>query len=377
MSLLTRKRIILAKLEGTYGTDASPTGSDAMLVRNLTITPLNAELVNRDLIRPYLGNSDTLLAQTSSQVEFEIELAGSGVPGVAPGWAPLLMACGFAEDLNTASVTITRSSSTATVTHNSHGFETGTVVKISGAAEPEYNGEFTITKINANSYSYTVSGSPSSPATGSPVAGVDAQYSPISESFDSLTIYANIDGVLHKMTGARGNVEFGINVKQIPVMKFTFTAIYNAPTDTAAATPDFSAFQIPKVANTDNTTSFSLLSFAGYLESVNLNMANDIQYRTLIGHEEVLLVDRKPAGTFVFEAPLMASKNFFEAAKDGDVGTMTITHGVDAGNIVKLDAARVSIQNPSYQDSQGVHMLSVPFVATPDNGDDELLITVK
>jgi hypothetical protein len=40
MPLLTRKRLIVAKIESTYGTDPTPTGANAILVRNLEITPL-------------------------------------------------------------------------------------------------------------------------------------------------------------------------------------------------------------------------------------------------------------------------------------------------------------------------------------------------
>ena len=65
-----------------------------------------------------------------------------------------------------ATVTITRSGSTATVTHTAHGLSTGNSVAIRNANQPEYNGVFTITVVNANSYTYTVSGTPVTPATG-------------------------------------------------------------------------------------------------------------------------------------------------------------------------------------------------------------------
>lgn len=64
------------------------------------------------------------------------------------------------------SVTISRLSSTATVAHTGHGLVTGDKVVIRGANQPEYNGVFTITYISADSYSYTVSGTPDTPATG-------------------------------------------------------------------------------------------------------------------------------------------------------------------------------------------------------------------
>ena len=63
-------------------------------------------------------------------------------------------------------VTITRSGSTATVTHTSHGLSTNDKVVITGANQAEYNGVFTITNTGTNTYTYTVSGTPTTPATG-------------------------------------------------------------------------------------------------------------------------------------------------------------------------------------------------------------------
>ncbi|KKN88644.1 hypothetical protein LCGC14_0245350 [marine sediment metagenome] len=65
-----------------------------------------------------------------------------------------------------SSVTITRASTTATVTHTTHGLVTGNKVVIAGANESDYNGTFVITYVDTNTYTYTVSGSPATPATG-------------------------------------------------------------------------------------------------------------------------------------------------------------------------------------------------------------------
>lgn len=60
---------------------------------------------------------------------------------------------------------ITRSGSTATVTKESHGFSNGETVIITGARQDEYNGEFLIGNVTANTFTYSVAGSPVSPAT--------------------------------------------------------------------------------------------------------------------------------------------------------------------------------------------------------------------
>ena len=61
---------------------------------------------------------------------------------------------------------ITRSSTTATVTTpKKHGFVTGQKVIVSGATQTAYNGEKTITVASTTTFTYTVSGSPATPAT--------------------------------------------------------------------------------------------------------------------------------------------------------------------------------------------------------------------
>ena len=64
-------------------------------------------------------------------------------------------------------VSITRNANTASVTIPvAHGLKTGTFVNISGATQTEYNGDFAITVSGSSSFSYTVTGTPVTPATG-------------------------------------------------------------------------------------------------------------------------------------------------------------------------------------------------------------------
>ncbi len=69
-------------------------------------------------------------------------------------------------------ISITRSGATATVDHTAHGMATSDEVRIEGAAEQEYNGIFTIAVTGVDDYTYTVSGSPATPATGSPTSSL-------------------------------------------------------------------------------------------------------------------------------------------------------------------------------------------------------------
>lgn len=68
------------------------------------------------------------------------------------------------------SVSITSSGTTATVSHTTHLLATGNKVQISGASPSTYNGVYSITVSDADTYTYTMWTTATSPATGSPTS---------------------------------------------------------------------------------------------------------------------------------------------------------------------------------------------------------------
>jgi hypothetical protein len=304
-SVLTRRRLLLAKIESTYASDSSPTGTNAILVRNLDIQPLVADTVNRDLVRPYMGQADQLLAQTRVEVTFEVELAGSGTAGTAPAYGPLLRSCGLEETL---------------------------------------------------------------------VTDTSATYAPESSGFESSTLYYHQDGIRHKVTGCRGSFEISGEVGGIPVISFSMTGIYNAPTDETLPTPTYSNQATPLLFKQGNTSSFSVFGFSGVMQSYNFNIANSVVFRELVGgSQEILITDRAPSGTVVIEAPTITDKDFFTVATGTSTGSITFQHGSTAGNIVTMTTAQSDLGNLTYSDSDGIQMLNMPFIAVPTNsGNDEL-----
>lgn len=308
MPLLTNRRLILAKTEVTYGTDPTPTGAaNAILVRNLDITPQDADFVNRDLVRPFLGRSEQLPTGIRVRASFEVEIAASGTAGTAPAWGPLLKACGFSETT---------------------------------------------------------------------VASTSVTYNPVSSTFDSVTIYFQVDGVQHKITGARGTVSFGLKKKDIPVMKFEFLGLYNAPTDAALATPTFTAWKTPLPVTNANTTGFALHGFSGVLSELNIDMAVQTVHRDLVGGtQSVLITDREPTGNVMIEATTVATKGWWSITQNATLGALAITHGTVAGQKVAFSSSNVQLTNPRYQDEDGVQMLQMDLQFIPSStGNDEISV---
>ena len=304
MAQLTRKRVILIEAESSYGTDPTPAATDVVLVTDLSITPQSSDVVNRDVVRPYLGSSEQLLANTRVECTFSVELAGSGTAGTAPRYGSALKATGLSE---------------------------------------------------------TVS------------SGTSVTYAPVSSSFSSVTIHYNVDGVRHKVTGCRGSFTISAEVGSIPTIDFTFTGIYNAPTDTALPTVTYGNQATPLIFKNGNTSGFQLLSYAGALQSLTMDLGVSTVYRELVGGtKEVIITDRASNGSVTIEAPTIAQKDYFTAAlTDSTLGNLAFLHGTTAGNKVQLTSSKVDIGDVNYGEMDGVAMLEIPYTLVPSSANNE------
>lgn len=101
-----RNMLVMAKAQTGVGVEATlAAGSNAMLARSVGPSLIKGDFVDRSLIRPFMGNSPSIVAGQYRTLELEVELAGSGTAGTAPAFDPLLMSCGFSKT-TTAGVSV-------------------------------------------------------------------------------------------------------------------------------------------------------------------------------------------------------------------------------------------------------------------------------
>tara|TARA_R100000655_G_scaffold44_2_gene231 strand:- start:6399 stop:7562 length:1164 start_codon:yes stop_codon:yes gene_type:complete len=387
MALLSRKRLLMAKIEGTYGTDPTVAGTDAVLVSSLEISPVESETVGRDIIREYLGTSEQLLSNTRVNITFEAELAGSGTAGSVSKLDALFRSCGFAAATTGSAITGTAQSGGA-----------GTITLASGAssADDYYNGmAIAITSGTGNGHKGLITdyvGSskvatviPSSTATFVPGTSsgysisANVNYKPLSTSFESCTLYFNNSGILHKATGCRGTFSFTIETSGIPKFQFNMTGIYNSPTDTSAPSTTYSAQSVPVLAKAGNTVATSILGYqSAAVQSLSFDIANEVTYRDLIGTDKsVLITNREPTGEASIELPTIAAKDYYTLATSDTTSLVAFQHGVTAGNIFSFVAPTVDLGNPTLSDSDGIQMISLPLNFLPNSGNDECVLTFQ
>lgn len=389
--LYSRNAVLLAKIETTEGSDPTPDGANnAVLVSDLSITPLAGNTVDLAYVRPYFGASPSLRTSEYVEVQFTVDIAGTATAGTAPPWGPLLRACGFSQTLTAAAVTGTAAAGTTTSVTLAAGASStdniyvgATIGITSGTASGQssiitaYNGTTKVATVG-KAFSAAV-------GTGGYSIGANATYLPVSTGFDSVAMYFNQNGVRHKILGARGTVSFTLTANERPQMQFSFTGLQGGIADASEASPVYTSWKSPVAVNGTNTQSLlagkltndttSAASFQ--LQSFSLDMANSITYRQVIGLENVVLTGRAPAGNVSIDATTVTFKDWWADVRNITTNPFYINHGTASGNSFCLFQPAAQLVDPSYSDSDGITMLGMGIRALPSVGNDEVRIVVK
>lgn len=210
------------------------------------------------------------------------------------------------------------------------------------------------------------------------VADTSVTYGPISDAFESVTLYYNYDGEMQKMIGARGTATLNMGKGQIPTISFSLTGRYAKPTATAQYDPTYTA-AVPFPFSSYNTTTFSVHAQAVVGESLSLNLGCNVVHRNLAGFDGVLITDRAPTGSAMFEAVTIATKDFYVAAQShlGAIvnAGLSVVHGVGAGKVCTIASSQAQLANISESDSDGIRMINADLIFVPtDAGNDEFSI---
>jgi hypothetical protein len=313
MPLFTRKRLLLAAVESTYGTAPTFADTDALLVSNLDITPLDVNLLDRELVLPYFGNREKIVGQRMGSVTFDVEIAGSGTAGTAPRWGRCLRTCGFGEAVSAgASVTYTPA--------------TDNIVGLS-------------LDFNADGNRHLLTGCRGT-ATFNLAAG-------------------EIPKISIEMMGIYNAVAKGTPL----VPTFADQAqpeVVNSQNTTGVTAFSFSACMESFSLSLNNETPFRQL--AGCATNI------PITQRAPSGE---LSIEAPLAGTGAGE------KDFFALVSAQTLGAIGWQHGQTAGNIVTFNAPTCNLDGPTYGDSDGVMMLNLPFMPVPSSaGNDEFTLVL-
>lgn len=205
-------------------------------------------------------------------------------------------------------------------------------------------------------------------------------YTPRSTGWESISLYAYLDGLLYKMLGCRGTVNFTMRTGGIAFAEFVLQAFYADPTDAAIVVPTGEpSLQPPTFVS--SAFQMGTANYAAPFQSINVDMKNQITVAAdstkADGVGSIEIVDRIPDGSFDPEAALVATFNYYSAWKNQTLQDMTWQLGTAQYNRVKFSLPEVALSAVDVGDREGLAVFNTPFnvVSTSSAGDDEIEIT--
>jgi hypothetical protein len=164
-----------------------------------------------------------------------------------------------------------------------------------------------------------------------------------------LSIYFYVDGILFKITGARGTWKIKLNANGIAVIEFMMTGLFTQPGSAAIpANPTYGTqlTQDPQVANTANTPTFTIGGYAAILRNFTFDAGNEVKTRFLIRSESVIIPASDEKVEFQIEAVPLAQFDPYSIANAGGTQALSLVHGVGAGKIATLSIPTFQLLNP-------------------------------
>ena len=138
--MLTKRDVLLAKVESTYNTDPTATAAaNSILVENLSWGTAGLRMHSRPAVKPSIGMLPDVHGDTLATLSFSCEVKGPGAAysaSVLPEIDPLLRGCGFAATIDTTPSSESATYDPASTSLDSVWFEyyqDGTKIVISGA----------------------------------------------------------------------------------------------------------------------------------------------------------------------------------------------------------------------------------------------------
>jgi len=217
-------------------------------------------------------------------------------------------------------------------------------------------------------------------------ASTRVDYTPVTDSLETVTIYYHRDGVKHAAVGCQGTFELLMNVGQRPALKFTFKGKSSVPTATADPTLTLTAWKVPEVVSDANTADLligcaysagALTGGTAYTSGgLSFNLGGTVSFTPLVGAEYIDFTDRQPVGSLMLDLTAAQEVTFDGYVRNNTLQSIGMIHGTATGKKVLVFGGQVQLMNRKHQDVNGVLMSAFDLGFDPSSGNDEFRICV-
>lgn len=415
MSIIFDRALVLAKIESTFRTDAVPDkDNDALLVGNPEVN-LDINQLTRDNVRSDLSPLATVSGRKVASMSFTHEVRNNGnTDGTTPPViGVLLRGCGLAQTQitgasgtignaaagagNTGTISFAKTTAytgyqkrTVTLTCTTGGASGIAEVTVSAPAIGETAAYSQTGVVVTDATAIDLPGSAQvTPTVGTSLDIGDEwtvvltpagyEYDPVSDNFESITLYGYLDGLLHKMTGCRGTFTVEGTGGEYANFNFTFTGDYVPVED--AAIPSNPAYETQKPTQVElaNLTVGDYENFAA--SEFSLDMQNDVQIRedinALNAYAGALIVGRSPQLGVNPEAVLEATHPVWANLSAGTELAFSMKVGKVKGNTVAIEAPNTQYTNVQYSNRNNIRTYDISLNCARSSGNDEIKIAFR
>jgi len=319
---LIRNTAILLKEEATYGVDSVPTAAaNALLVSNVSVTPINSNNVDRAIIRPFLGGSEQLVGTRYAQISFDLELVGAGTVATSPPWASAYKACANAETLvatfRADYLPISSNMPSVTIYH----FDDGVRHTLTGAR-----------------------------------ADVSVKF---------------IQGETPKLSLSFQGLYSTPTAAALPTPTFTAWRTPQVVCDQNTGDLMFGG------THTTGTAPVITGGTAYPSQGIEISFGNSVNFNPLLGGEDVQISQRDVTGKVTLDLSAAQEVTMMQNVESAALTTIGLSHGTVANQKVMLWLPSVQLTNPSKAEVNGKRLISFDLRVLPVSGNDEVRLVTS
>lgn len=208
-------------------------------------------------------------------------------------------------------------------------------------------------------------------------AATSVVFNPVSSGEEAATLEANEDGFKRLMSFVRGNLKWVLEEGKVGRMTAAVMGLYSTPADQTAPTPTLPTVLKPVGFSKANTVVTLGGSFNPKCSRVEIDGGRTNAYRNIAGAQDIVTQDCRPTATLRMELPTVAQKNVYQQLESTAQESLSVAHGVTAGNIWTFAAARASLVDITEQEDRGVIFLAARYELKPTTaGNDHYTITI-
>ena len=222
------------------------------------------------------------------------------------------------------------------------------------------------------------------------IASTRVDYTPITDSQETCTIYAWKDGVRHVLLACKGEWSLSLKAGGLPLFTFRFMGLDGSESAVSNPSGTLTGWRQPQVvtdAFTADIVSGGTVSPTGapaitggtsiVSDGIELQSGHEVSVTPLIGLETIDVTAREVTGNTRLDETAAQEITRMGLVRANTLAALSMLHGTVAGDKLLVHMPSVQFNDMAYDDVNGKLLQRYALRAVPVNGNDEIRIVTS